>query len=72
MSVMSVTEETSQPEMSWLKEVASRNMLFMSVTEETSQPEMSPKLKEAAQWNMPCMLVTFETSHLSRPCWMPE
>ena len=61
MLFMSVTEETSQPERSPLKEEASQNMPFMSVTEETSQPERSP-LKALAVANMPSMLVTEETS----------
>ena len=43
----SSTEETSQPEMSPLKEVAAENIAYMFSTEETSQPEMSP-LKEVA------------------------
>ena len=50
---MSVTEETSQSEMSWLKEGV-RNMPAMSVTEETSQVEMSP-LKARAPENIPVM-----------------
>ena len=37
---MSVTDETSQPEMLWLNLEASRNMSLMSVTAETSQPEI--------------------------------
>ncbi len=37
---MSVTDETSHPEMSWLKQDASWNMCAMLVTEETSHPEM--------------------------------
>ena len=48
---MSVTEETSQDDMSWLKEVASSNMWPMSVTEETSQAP-SGWLKEEAPRNM--------------------
>ena len=47
MLAMSVTEEVSQPEMSRLKEVASRNIQDMSVTLDTSQSEMS-RLKEVA------------------------
>ena len=52
MLSMSVTAETSHPEMSWLKEEAPRNMLPMSVTAKTSQVEMSP-LKEEALLNTP-------------------
>ena len=37
----SVTEPTSHPERSWLKEFACWNMKFMFVTELTSHPEMS-------------------------------
>ena len=48
---MLVTEETSQPERSPLKEEAEKNMLDMLVTEETSQPERSP-LKEEANRNI--------------------
>ena len=44
---MSVTEETSQVEISWLKEVTLWNIPDMSVTEETSQVEIS-WLKEEA------------------------
>ena len=44
---MSVTDETSQSPMDWLKEAALQNMQLMSVTDETSQVDMSP-LKEAA------------------------
>ena len=44
---MYVTDETSQAEMSWLKEAAPSNMPFMYVTDETSQAEMS-WLKEEA------------------------
>ena len=38
---MSVTLETSQDEMSWLKELIEENINDMSVTPETSQDEMS-------------------------------
>ena len=48
---MVVTEETSQEDMSPLKEDASANIWDMVVTEETSHEEMSP-LKEEAPRNM--------------------
>ena len=57
---MSVTPETSQEEMSPLKEEASLNMTFISVTDEVFQEEMSP-LKEEAPSNMNCILDTSET-----------
>ena len=48
---MSLAPETSQEEMSWLKEEAPLNMLVMATAEETSQEEMS-WLKEVASRNM--------------------
>ena len=59
MPSMSVTLETSQPEMSALNFGAFQNMPAMSVTPETFQPERSP-LKEVAPLR-PSMPVTLET-----------
>ena len=42
MRDMSVTDETSHPEMLPLKVPALKNMRDMSVTDETSHPEKSP------------------------------
>ena len=50
ISLMSVTAETSQPEMSWLKASVLANMEFMSVTFETFQPEILPL--NVVWWNM--------------------
>ena len=61
---MSVTEETSQDDMSRLKDAA-RSMLDMSVTLETSHEPMSP-LNDLAPLNIPDMSVTLETSHPER------
>ena len=44
---MSVTEETSQEPMGWLKAVAPRNMPYMSVTEDIFQVWRG-RLKESA------------------------
>ena len=60
MPDMSVTDETFQAEMSWLKEEAFQNMLFVLVTEETSHV-LRGWLKEEASVNMPDMSVTDET-----------
>ena len=48
---MSVTFETSHPEILPLKDVALLNMFPMLVTAETSHPEILP-LKEVAPLNM--------------------
>ena len=41
MEDMSITPETSQPDRSWLKDAAPRNMEEASVTPEASQPDRS-------------------------------
>ena len=58
---MSVTCDTSQFEMSTLKDVAPRNMRSMLVTRPTFQFEMSP-LKGNTLWNIELMSVTRPTS----------
>src|SRR5688572_8797649 len=64
MSLMSVTFDVSQAEMSWLKVSAPANMSAMLVTFEVSQVEMS-WLNELADANMPFMSVTLEVSQAS-------
>ena len=61
MPDMSVADETSQPEMFWLKEEAPLNIPDMSAIFETSHDEMSP-LKDVALRNIPDMSVTPERS----------
>ena len=58
---MSLAPETSQADMSPLKEAAPWNVPIMLVTEETSQEERSP-LKEEASRNMSRMLVISDRS----------
>jgi hypothetical protein len=41
IEAMSITDETSHPEMSWWKEAARANIAALSVIDETSHPEMS-------------------------------
>jgi len=60
---MVVTDDTSQLEISLLKEGALKNSAFMVVTDETSQPEI-PLLKAFASINILYILVTTDTSHL--------
>ena len=59
--IYSVTFETFQPEISWLKLVALSNILYIFVTFETFQVEIS-WLKLVAFANIRCIFVTFETS----------
>ena len=61
MPYMLVTEPTFQPEMSWLNDVARKNMPDVTVTEPTFQPEMS-WLNADAYANAKAMLVTELTS----------
>ena len=69
---MLVTAETSQPEMSPLKEEAPLNVLSMLVTVETFQSERLP-LKEEASRNMFCIEVTCDRSGASVALYsMPE
>ena len=70
MSPMSVTDETSQPERGWSKEVAPSNMPNMLVAEETSQ-SLRGWSKEVAPENMLPMLMTEETSQSLRG-WSKE
>jgi len=59
---MSVTLDTSQLPIFWLKAEALANIAYMSVTLETSQLSMG-WLKAEAPSNIHPILVTLETSH---------
>ena len=48
-------------------ELASEKSSFMLVTDDVFQLDKLSPVKLVACRNMPCMLVTLETSHVSRP-----